>query len=44
LTRAEGGRLETQRLSEKVRHAVDLYDFEKTAEAEEIGRRLIDDP
>src|SRR6476659_1985534 len=37
-------RLETQRLSEKVRHAVDLYDFEKTAEAEEIGRRLIDDP
>src|SRR6478736_4678513 len=35
-------RLETQRLSEKVRHAVDQYDFEKTAEAEQIGRRLIE--
>ena len=37
-------RLENQRLSEKVRHAEDQYDFEKLAEAEEIGRRLIDDP
>ena len=37
-------RLENQRLSEQMRHAVDQYDFEKLAEAEEIGRRLIDDP
>src|ERR1700736_6918174 len=37
-------RLETQRLSEKVRHAVDHYDFDRLAEAEELGRRLIDDP
>ena len=37
-------RLETQRLSEKLRHAEDQYDFEKMAEAEGIGRRLIDEP
>ena len=27
-----------------MRHAADQYDFDKLAEAEEIGRRLIDDP
>jgi hypothetical protein len=37
-------RVETQRLSEKVRHAVDRYDLDKLTEVEDIGRRLIYEP
>ena len=37
-------RLETERLSEQVRHAVDQYDLDKFTEAESIGRRLVFEP
>jgi hypothetical protein len=37
-------RVETERLSEKVRHAEAQYDLDKMAEAEILGRRLIYEP
>ena len=37
-------RVGNQRISELVRHAVARYDFDKKAEAEEIGSRLVFDP
>ena len=37
-------RLETERLSEKVRHAVDQYDLDRSSEAEALGQRLVYEP
>ena len=37
-------RVETQKLSEKVRHAVDRYDLEKFTDAEGLGQRLCFEP
>ena len=37
-------RVETERLSEKVRHAVDQFDLDRFTEAETLGRRLVFEP